>query len=148
MSTDHHHFSNSIGNAAMEDQETATAANSAQSAPLRPIGRPFVKGQSGNPRGRPRRDYDLAELARVQTPAALATLAEIMSDKSAQPSARVAAASAILDRGWGKAPQSLDLKHSLHIADEFEALIREISGHRELKGSLRSATCDAIIDVE
>jgi len=148
MSTDYHLFSNSIGNAAMEDQETASAANSARSAPLRPIGRPFVKGQSGNPRGRPRRDYDLAELARAHTPAALATLAEIMSDKSAQPSARVAAASAILDRGWGKAPQSLDLKHSLHIADEFEALIREISGQRELEGSLRSATYEAIIDVE
>ena len=67
--------------------------------------RPFQPGRSGNPRGRPKRDHDLAELARTYTVAAVETLAEIMQDKDAPPSARVSAATAMLDRGYGKPPQ-------------------------------------------
>ena len=133
----------------MDELANTPAAISAGSTPQRLVGRPFVKGQSGNPRGRPRRDYDLAELARGHTPAAIATLAEIMTDTSAQPSARVAAATAILDRGWGKAPQALDVSHSVSIADEFEAFIRELNGGgRVLPGNVMAETVQDPADVE
>ena len=59
-------------------------------------GRPFQKGISGNPGGRPRQDPEVRALCEKFTPAAIATLAEIMGNKKAQPSARVAAAMAIL----------------------------------------------------
>jgi hypothetical protein len=41
----------------------------------------FKKGQSGNPRGRPKRDAEVAELARAHTAEALDTLAEVMRER-------------------------------------------------------------------
>ena len=62
-------------------------------------GRPFPKGQSGNPGGRPRVLADVQELARAKSPKALETLEQIMLNEKAPPAARVAAANGLLDRG-------------------------------------------------
>jgi Family of unknown function (DUF5681) len=43
----------------------------------RPVGRPFVKGQSGNPGGRPRIVGELRDLARAHAPAAIQELARL-----------------------------------------------------------------------
>lgn len=51
---------------------------------------------------------DIAERAKTHGDAALRTLASIMADADAPHSARVSAANAILDRGYGKPPQALD----------------------------------------
>lgn len=48
---------------------------------------------------------DIRSLARGHTEGALATLASIMHSDKAPESARVAAANALLDRGWGKPTQ-------------------------------------------
>lgn len=84
----------------------------------------WKRGQSGNRSGRPKRPAtvearkviaDLKVATRELTPQALDTLQEIMEDKKAPAAARVGAATAILDRGWGrptetvKAPVGLDL---------------------------------------
>jgi hypothetical protein len=69
----------------------------------------FAPGVSGNPSGRPKRDYDIAELARQHTEDAIRTLVEILQDTKASAGARISAANAILDRGYGKAPQSIDV---------------------------------------
>ena len=52
---------------------------------------------------------DLRQLARTYTKAAVLTLAGIMKQPKAQASARIAAATALLDRGWGKAPQQVNI---------------------------------------
>jgi hypothetical protein len=48
---------------------------------------------------------DVQELAREKSPEAITTLANIMRDAKAPPAARVAAANALLDRGYGKPTQ-------------------------------------------
>lgn len=72
----------------------------------------FVKGQSGNPSGRPKSDATLRELARTHTETALKTLVQIMRNKRYSPQARAYAANSVLDRGYGKPAQSVDLTNS------------------------------------
>jgi Family of unknown function (DUF5681) len=69
------------------------------------IGKPFKKGQSGNPGGRPKVVAEIKELARAHTGKAIETLVSIMDNPKAAPAARVSAANALLDRGYGKPPQ-------------------------------------------
>lgn len=51
---------------------------------------------------------EIKSLARSHTEAAINCLAGIMNKESAPESARVAAANALLDRGWGKPAQPVD----------------------------------------
>lgn len=59
-------------------------------------GRPFARGVSGNPGGRPRAALDVQALAREHTPQAIATLAKELDDERLC----VSAAVHLLDRGW------------------------------------------------
>ena len=75
-----------------------------------PLGRRFQPGQSGNPGGRPKTIIAVAELARQHTTEAIETLVEIMRDGKATASARVSAATELLDRGHGRAPAEVTVK--------------------------------------
>jgi len=70
----------------------------------------FQPGQSGNPGGKPKAIITVVEAARARTVQAIETLTEIMLNKKNSPSARVTAALGLLERGWGKAPQSISIK--------------------------------------
>jgi len=71
----------------------------------------FVKGQSGNPGGKPKTRWTnkrtITELARDMCPEALETLGKIMRDTKSTSTARAIAADRILDRGYGKVPQAI-----------------------------------------
>jgi hypothetical protein len=69
----------------------------------------FVKGQSGNPGGRPKSvdGHNLRDLARAHTKEALDTLIGIMGSTTAPEAARISAANSILDRGYGRPAQTL-----------------------------------------
>lgn len=67
----------------------------------------FKLGQSGNPSGRPKSDFAIAELAKAKTEAAIACLVGVMENPEAPAAARVSAAQAILDRGWGRSTQAV-----------------------------------------
>lgn len=67
----------------------------------------FKPGKSGNPGGRPKGVAAVRALAQEYTAEALGTLHTIMQDDDAPASARVTAANALLDRGWGRAPQTI-----------------------------------------
>jgi len=76
---------------------------------------------------------DIRSLARNHTAKALSTLASIMNQAKAPAAARVAAAQALLDRGWGKATQIVEatVKNSdaSRVSDaELAALIAADSG--------------------
>ena len=72
-----------------------------------PIGTPFKKGQSGNPGGRSKVVKEVQDLARQHTTDAIKTLVAICKRGQSE-AARVAAASAILDRAYGKPTQTVN----------------------------------------
>lgn len=72
--------------------------------------KPFKKGQSGNPGGRPKVERDIKWAFREHSKDAMETLLDICRDKKASTTARVSAAQTILDRGWGKATQHVEAK--------------------------------------
>jgi len=78
-------------------------------APRRVVGRPFEKGKSGNPGGRPREIQEIVDLARTNSVDAVNTLSDIMRDPIAPHAARIAAANSILDRAYGKPKETVDL---------------------------------------
>lgn len=67
----------------------------------------WAKGQSGNPGGRPRILEAVRDIARESTTLAIETLRTIAADTEAPHAARVSAATALLDRAWGKPLQGV-----------------------------------------
>jgi hypothetical protein len=76
--------------------------SSSSSVPERPPWQ-FKPGRSGNPGGRPKELLNAQRLAREYTPQAIEALVRGLKD----PKHYVAAATALLDRAWGKPVQPL-----------------------------------------
>ena len=95
-----------------------------------------MSGESG---GRPKRPQtiaarrikaDVKALSRECAPEAISTLKTIMLDAKTPPAARISAATAILDRGYGKARQEVAISGELDLGrlsddqlDELERLM-------------------------
>ncbi len=72
------------------------------------------KGRKGGPM--------VTTLARQYTESAIDLLGKMVEDEKAPPAARVAAAQALLDRGWGKAPIQVDL----NVKARFDDFLRDV----------------------
>jgi hypothetical protein len=83
--------------------------NSKETAPAR-IGKPWPKGQSGNPGGRPRAAADVKTEAQKHTREALNRLVHWM--RSDDPQASIRASITILERGCGKPEHAVTVKDS------------------------------------
>jgi len=68
-----------------------------------------------NPRGRPRTEQHVVRLARKHTERAISLLVKVFEDDAAPVAARVTAAQAVLDRGWGKPRQEVEGRHSIQV---------------------------------
>lgn len=93
------------------------AANSSGSAKPRNRGkgRPFEKGKSGNPTGRPKESEetkqakrDALEMLRAAAPDAVALLLNVMQDSSVKLDLRTKCAESVMDRVYGKASQPIE----------------------------------------
>jgi hypothetical protein len=100
-------------------------------------GRPFHAGQSGNPGGKPKVEgiQDVRKAAREWTQLALETLVEVCGDVEASSSARVSAAGTLLDRGWGKAPQTVVIDGEVNVEGLTDTSLDEIT-RREIAAFL------------
>jgi hypothetical protein len=92
----------------------------------RPRGRPFQRGQSGNPGGRPKRSAtveahkiiaDVKAATRELTPKALATLEAAMDASSAPWAAKVTAAMGVLAYGWGRPKETIETTHRMTLEE-------------------------------
>ena len=94
----------------------------------------FKPGQSGNPGGRPKIIAEVRDLAREQTEAAIKALVEIVKGGESA-AARVSAAQALLDRGWGKPMQMTVTATTRSLADmtdeEISAELARLSGETD-----------------
>jgi hypothetical protein len=79
----------------------------------------FPKGQSGNPGGRPKVLGEVQELARQHAPSAIAELARLAL-KAKNETARIAAIRELLDRGYGRPRQAVEV--SAPVGDPLDPL--------------------------
>ena len=82
---------------------------------------------SPNAGGRPAVIRDLREAAQGYSVEALETLAKVMRDQESPPAAKVAAARELLDRGFGKAVQALDVHSSVDMGATAAAVLMDLA---------------------
>jgi hypothetical protein len=102
----------------------ANTHSPAENSKKMPRGKPFQPGQTGNKGGRPKKtdeERTLEAMCKDKTPEALSTILEIMG-RGQQERARLAAAQYVIDRGWGKAKESVELSGTvaLSIAEQIK----------------------------
>jgi len=67
---------------------------------------PFVKGESGNPKGRPKVPWSIKQLAKDNSERALRKIIELIDSKDEK--VALMASIHVLDRGYGKPEQRVD----------------------------------------
>ena len=83
----------------------------------------FPKGKSGNPGGRPKVLGEVQELARLHAPSIIVELARLAL-KARSETARIAAIRELLDRGYGRPRQAVEV--SAPAGDPLQLLLEEI----------------------
>jgi hypothetical protein len=88
----------------------------------------FRKGESGNPGGRSKVLAEVQELARQHAPAAIAELSRLAL-KAKSETARIAAIRELLDRGYGRPRQAMEVSGPAgDPLDPLRLLMEEIDG--------------------
>ena len=131
--------------AALPDEHPRSAANAARRRALRiterdALGRVLpgsINVNGGRPKG-----ATVTTLARTYTDRAIELLGAVMEDERSPQAARVTAAQALLDRGWGKAPIQIDL----NVRAKFDDFLRDVgvlADHQRDQGLVIEAGVEA-----
>lgn len=99
----------------------------------------FVKGQSGNPGGRPKVDRARATCRRAG-PELMEKLIELALNSETPPAVRVAATKEVMDRGFGKPQQSVEFHQRPKTVKELTLAELLAIAARGSEGSGTSAT--------
>lgn len=105
----------------------------------KPRGRPFPKGVSGNPGGRPKADPEVKEILRAASPEAARKLVEYMSHENAK--IAMWAITDVLDRTQGKPVQAQDINMDITGLLDVRAQIRMVMKER-MNGEYGTASPD------
>ena len=79
---------------------------------------------------------DVKELAKELTPKAMMALENVLDNEKAPPAAKVSAAIAILDRGWGKPRESVDVTHRPKTLEELIVESHKLEDEMRERGEL------------
>jgi hypothetical protein len=90
----------------------------------------FRKGQSGNPGGRPKVLGEVQELAREHAPKAIVELSRLAL-KARSETARIAAIRELLDRGYGRPRQAMEV--FIPSVDPLQLLLDEIDARSRIE---------------
>lgn len=110
----------------------------------------WQKGKSGNPAGRPPKPKpgeikDIRELARSHCREAIETLAAVCKDNRCPPGVRVSAATALLDRGFGRPVQPVEAdmkqKHEFDLGIQFVRALENVNKKaKQIEGKARTVS--------
>ena len=107
----------------MAANSEATATEKKKRGP----GRPFQKGQSGNPKGRPKANPEAKEILKAATPDAARKLVELLGSRTEK--IALAAATEILDRTMGRPETTGKVQVDMTLSPA--AILEQIRGRRE-----------------
>lgn len=93
---------------------------------VRPRGKPFLPGNNANPGGRPRLPLELKARCQSLTPEAVDVWCTIMRDERARSSDRIRAAENIVDRGYGRPTQAVEVNWNDATAEQRAARLAEL----------------------
>ena len=92
----------------IKEAEILATANSGKNKGAENL-RPFKKGQSGNPKGRPKIPDDVREMLKGATPSACKLLCDTINDENAKIDLRIKCSEIVLDRVFGKPQQAVEV---------------------------------------
>lgn len=101
-------------------------------------------GTSPNPGGRPAVIRDLREAAQGYSEEALTVLAGVMRDTEAPPAAKVAAARELLDRGFGKAVQAVDVNSKVDMGATAAQVLMDLANRGKAAKAAELARAETI----